>query len=376
MRRLTLALSAVFVTAAFTSFILLFAVSVARSQAPEGQYATEDSTVFGNTEGQATQKDGVSQGTLGGLTASEAVLQAAREDIAEEERLPDYSQVVGNETKGRFRAVGWQERSGGYSHGGDYAYTESGTEKKSARFKVDIPTAGDYAIYAWWPVAKANSASTRFGVDTASGTTWTKVNQQRDGGMWVKLGTYELEAGTRYAVQVSPEGESGRVVADAVAIVRGAASPPPDDQQVSAGGGQLYSARAGGGRNGWDVVRISRRHLGTPYRHSPPHPCRAHRKEDCSCHTKVVFRRLDKWLPDDPVRQYWRFGGKKVSRSNLRPGDLVAFKEAGRRKPITHVGIYAGNGNLLHASSYFNKVVESKMRYIDGFFGGKRLVRW
>ncbi len=358
MRRPTLAFSAVFVTATCTSFVLLFAVSEARSQAPEEGSFDETS---------------VSQGTFGGQTASKAVLRGVREDISEEERLPDYSQVVGNDTTDRFQALGWQERSGGYSHGGEYAYVESGTGAKAARFKVDIPTAGDYAIYAWWPTAGATSASARYGVSTASGTKWTEVNQQRDGGMWVKLGTYEMEVGDSYAVQVSPEGGSGSVVADAVAVVRGAASPPPDAEQAGAGDEQLYSASARR-INGRKVIRIARRHLGTRYRHSPPHPCRAFKKEDCSCHTKLVFRKFGKRLPDDPVRQYWR-RGTKISKSNLRPGDLVFFKESGRRNPITHVGIFSGHGNVIHASTYFGKVVESKMKYINGYFGAKRIKR-
>jgi cell wall-associated NlpC family hydrolase len=73
-------------------------------------------------------------------------------------------------------------------------------------------------------------------------------------------------------------------------------------------------------------------------------------------------------------RAQWRYEpSRKVAKSNLRRGDIVFFKEAGPSKPITHVGIYSGKGNLVHASNYFNKVVESKMRYIKGYFGAKRL---
>jgi hypothetical protein len=38
-----------------------------------------------------------------------------------------------------------------------------------------------------------------------------------------------------------------------------------------------------------------------------------------------------------------------------------------------HVAIYAGNGTIIHASSYFNKVVQSKLKYLRGFEGGRRL---
>ena len=38
--------------------------------------------------------------------------------------------------------------------------------------------------------------------------------------------------------------------------------------------------------------------------------------------------------------------GKSVSRQNLQPGDLVFFSSGGR---VSHVGIYVGNGNMIHA---------------------------
>ena len=61
------------------------------------------------------------------------------------------------------------------------------------------------------------------------------------------------------------------------------------------------------------------------------------------------------------------------SRSNLKRGDLVFFKENGYGNPITHVGMYSGNGYILHASAYFNRVVNSKMKYIVGYYGARRV---
>jgi cell wall-associated NlpC family hydrolase len=64
-------------------------------------------------------------------------------------------------------------------------------------------------------------------------------------------------------------------------------------------------------------------------------------------------------------------------KARLRPGDLVFFDENknGKLQPWDHVGIYSGHGNLIHASSYFGKVVESKMKYIHGYWGAKRLTK-
>ncbi|MDJ0646772.1 MAG: NlpC/P60 family protein [Flavobacteriaceae bacterium] len=40
--------------------------------------------------------------------------------------------------------------------------------------------------------------------------------------------------------------------------------------------------------------------------------------------------------------------GKKVSKSNLKPGDLVFFRPTSRYR---HVGIYMGNGEFMHSST-------------------------
>lgn len=283
---------------------------------------------------------------------------------------PGYSQLVDNDTKGRFDAPpGWLERSGVDQYGDTYAYSGAASSAGPARFMVEVPATGTYSVYARWPAREGNSATARFGVSTTTGIEWTEVDQRVDGGFWVKLGAYEMEAGDRYAIRVAHStGGSGEVVADGVMVLSGERANP---DEVA---GADTTIRAEGRRvTGRDVVRKARTHFKTPYVASPPGRCKAYRKEDCSCHTKVVFRRFGRSLPDNPVRQ-WKMG-KRVKRSNLRPGDLVFFDEDKNRRltPWDHVGIYSGQGNLIHASSYFGEVTESKMKKIDGYWGARRM---
>ena len=286
---------------------------------------------------------------------------------------PGYSRVVDNADEERFDAPGWGVASGGEHYAGDYAYLDrSEGAPAPARFDVDVPKSGQYTIYARWPAAEGNAAAARFGVSTARGTEWTEVDQRRDGGMWVRLGAYDLEAGESNTVQVAPGSEGdGAVVADAVVVLSGEQANPEDAVGVEPAVSTALRAR--GKPTGRDVIQRARKHIGTRYRESPPHPCKAYRKEDCSCHTKTVFRAFGRKLPDNPPSQY-KFG-RKIKRSNLRPGDLVFFDENknGKLQPWDHVGIYSGNGNLVHASSYFGKVVERKMKYIKGYWGARRL---
>ncbi|MBO9599466.1 MAG: C40 family peptidase [Cohnella sp.] len=68
---------------------------------------------------------------------------------------------------------------------------------------------------------------------------------------------------------------------------------------------------------------------------------------DCSGFTQYVFKQLGIDLLRDSRSQATQ--GKKVSKDDLRPGDLVFFKTNG--KTISHVGIYVGDGKFAHAST-------------------------
>ena len=63
---------------------------------------------------------------------------------------------------------------------------------------------------------------------------------------------------------------------------------------------------------------------------------------DCSGLTMAAWRAAGISLPHSSAEQYAQ--GHKISRSDLQPGDLVFFYS-----PISHVGLYLGNGRMVHA---------------------------
>jgi peptidoglycan DL-endopeptidase CwlO len=65
---------------------------------------------------------------------------------------------------------------------------------------------------------------------------------------------------------------------------------------------------------------------------------------DCSGLTMGAWGAAGVSLPHSSRAQY--SSGRKVSRSELQPGDLVFFYS-----PISHVGLYIGNGQMIHASN-------------------------
>jgi cell wall-associated NlpC family hydrolase len=90
--------------------------------------------------------------------------------------------------------------------------------------------------------------------------------------------------------------------------------------------------------------------LGTPYRYGASGPTAF----DCSGLVKWSFANAGRALPR--TSRAMAGVGTPVSRANLQPGDLVFFY-----KPISHVGIYIGNGKIVHASRTGQPVKVSDM---------------
>lgn len=78
--------------------------------------------------------------------------------------------------------------------------------------------------------------------------------------------------------------------------------------------------------------------LGSPYKWGATGPDRF----DCSGLTTWVWAKAGVSLPRTSRSQY--AAGRKVSRSDLQPGDLVYYGD-----PIHHVGIYIGGGRMISA---------------------------
>jgi cell wall-associated NlpC family hydrolase len=298
-----------------------------------------------------------------------------------------YFSLVDDGMDERFRAEGWRDRGADEETYGK-SYAEPSGDAGPATFRAKIPTDGLYTVYARWPQAETNTTAARFSVPTTSGRKLEDVDQRNEGGGWIIVGAYKMEKGKR-AIRLSKAASArGRAVADAVMVVRDAVAGENGHLASTADPDALapqtetqteeteLSTRAISNPTRSDIVRISRRHKGTPYGHTR---CRNDVQEDCSCHTALVYRKFDYKLPDSPVYQ-WRakVGGIRVYRPrDLVLGDLV-FHDLNQDGALDdhyadHVEIYAGNGYVIHASSYFGAVVEKKMKYLPGFWGGRRL---
>lgn len=95
------------------------------------------------------------------------------------------------------------------------------------------------------------------------------------------------------------------------------------------------------GSLGSRAVSLAYNFLGIPYVYGAEGP----NSFDCSGLTKYVYGKLGYSLPHYTGSQ-WNMGNRISDRNALVPGDLVFFNTCG---PISHVGIYIGDGKFIHA---------------------------
>ena len=107
------------------------------------------------------------------------------------------------------------------------------------------------------------------------------------------------------------------------------------------GGGAVVNIPASG-----DVAGYAVQFVGSRYRWGGISPSGF----DCSGLTSYVYRQFGVGLPHSAAGQYsTRIGAMIGSLSNLAPGDLVFFAGTGGGRGITHVAIYIGGGQIVHA---------------------------
>lgn len=114
---------------------------------------------------------------------------------------------------------------------------------------------------------------------------------------------------------------------------------------------------------GDSLVQTARRFIGTDYRWGGTSPDKGF---DCSGLTMTVYRLNGLELPRTALEQYRT--GTPVPGKTLRPGDLVFFA-TGTTSRISHVGIYSGKGQFIHAPSRGNTIRTESMS--NSYFGSR-----
>ena len=110
------------------------------------------------------------------------------------------------------------------------------------------------------------------------------------------------------------------------------------------------------------LVGFARRFVGVPYRYGGASPRSGF---DCSGFTRFVYAHFGIPLPHAAAAQFAL--GQRVSRSALRPGDLVFFDGLG------HVWLYLGGNRFIHAPHTGARVeIDSLSGWFSARYDGAR----
>ncbi|MEU2439354.1 NlpC/P60 family protein [Streptomyces rubradiris] len=144
--------------------------------------------------------------------------------------------------------------------------------------------------------------------------------------------TGKLDEARRLLARLSPRQRGEITGADASAERVSRSAADPQEPLARAGSVPAPSGRAA------VAVAYAYGKLGSPYVWGATGP----NAFDCSGLVQAAYRAAGLSLPRTSYAQIG--AGRRVSRSELRPGDLVFFYPG-----ISHVGIYVGGGRMIHA---------------------------
>ena len=88
---------------------------------------------------------------------------------------------------------------------------------------------------------------------------------------------------------------------------------------------------------------------------------------DCSGLTSFAYKAAGVSIPRTSSAQ--STFGTPVSKADLKPGDLVFFYS-----PVSHVGMYIGNGQMVHSSSAGKPVSVASLDSMPSYAGARRVV--
>ncbi len=118
------------------------------------------------------------------------------------------------------------------------------------------------------------------------------------------------------------------------------------------------------------ILQDGEQFIGLPYIYGGSTP----KGFDCSGFTKYVYGLSGITLQRVSRDQYAK-DGQHVKKADLQPGDLVFFGENGR---VSHVGIYAGNGKMLHSPRTGKSICYTSIEsnyYVSRYIGAKRVLK-
>ena len=205
-------------------------------------------------------------------------------------------------------------------------------------YKVDYRTVEGYMLAEFLDVAATSDKELGYGVVSVNdtyflnvrsgpGTNYDQISSLRNRNvvsiLGISDGWYKISSGD----------VTGYVSSDYIGLCN-------DTKGTRADGNDLLTSTPGD-----EIIAYAEQFIGRPYVWGGNGP----NSFDCSGYTRYVFDHFGYYI--DRRASHQATNGVAVSKDELQPGDLVFFHTFSSDVYITHVGIYAGGGRFLHASS-------------------------
>ena len=113
---------------------------------------------------------------------------------------------------------------------------------------------------------------------------------------------------------------------------------------------------------GASLVSYAKQFIGTPYKSGGTTIAGF----DCSGFTMHIYKHFNITLPRIAKEQTSK--GTAVTKANLKSGDLVFFG-----KPIYHVGMYIGDGKLVHSPKPGSSIKIVELKYMPSYNTARRI---
>lgn len=316
--------------------------------------------------GQLDEDYGAAQDRKATLDEEIAVSQAKVDQMSAE--LGAVQQVLSDLAVTRFTSGGSSALSPLFSD----ASTYSAAEQKAALGRVALDTGEATADDLQLLVDQLNDeqANLQRKLDEAAQLVTTLEQKQAEFEQLQVAYEQKLAAAEAAYGKAQVEAEMARreAAADAAAAAAAAANNPAPATGGNNGGGATSPGRGGGGNTGGGntgggsggttptpdppkptappvsgkagvAVSAAYSQIGVPYRFAAEEPGVAF---DCSGLTKWAWGRAGVYLPHQSRAQFGAVA--HVSKDQAQPGDLIFYYS-----PIGHVGLYVGNGMMVHA---------------------------
>lgn len=253
--------------------------------------------------------------------------------------------VIGNLKKGNSASVvastnGWYK----IKYGSGYGYISS----KYTTSQVPSNTTSSVA-----PTTSTNKTvytTTTLNVRSGAGTSYSVVGVLGSGKAASVVGTsgswYKIKYGSGY----------------------GYISSKYTTSSAPSNGGSTSGSSTPSNSSGSSIASYAKSFLGCSYVYGAAGP----RTFDCSGLTQYVYAHFGKSIPRTSASQY--ASCKKISKSQLQPGDLMFFSSSSGGG-VSHVGIYVGNGQMVHAANSRTGVCMDSINssyYVKNYVGSGR----